>query len=502
MSSQTSSFFSKIRIGRKSAAILLTLILLAIIGGGLYYYKTVYLPAQTTTDEPAMQTAVVRQGDLVIYASGTGTLMAESEAAFGFKASGQVTRINVRVGEDVKAGQALAELENASALMAYQHAQGAVGELTSPSAVATARESVANAKDEVVTTREELQYLISPAVQVWEERLAEAESALTEAQAEATAHPSTEASQKVQELQDTVSLAKAHLEEANKNYSTYLKENFSEKETNPRTGEERIIYYVDEETGKRYTNIYAPSETEIEVAHAAYDLAKATLTEAEIYLAAINGEEIPENAASSSLIALENTQAELSNAQDELENIQLIAPIDGTVMSLDFNVGDYVSSNSTTVTIANLNQPSIEVFLDESDWVNIALDYEVEVTFDILPERTFSGKVIQVDPGLYTENNSSVVRAIVRLDPVDESFHLPLGTSASVDVIGGRAENAVLIPVEALHQAGDQYTVFVVENGELKLRVVEVGIQDLLYAEILSGLEPGEVVSTGITETE
>jgi hypothetical protein len=69
-------------------------------------------------------------------------------------------------------------------------------------------------------------------------------------------------------------------------------------------------------------------------------------------------------------------------------------------------------------------------------------------------------------------------------------------------VIGGRAENAILIPIEALHKAGDQYAVFVMKNGELKLRIIGVGIQNSLYAEITSGLEAGDVVTTGITETK
>jgi hypothetical protein len=44
----------------------------------------------------------------------------------------------------------------------------------------------------------------------------------------------------------------------------------------------------------------------------------------------------------------------------------------------------------------------------------------------------------------------------------------------------------------------DQYAVFVVQaNGELEMRVVEVGLMDYVYAEIRSGLQRGEVVSTG-----
>jgi RND family efflux transporter MFP subunit len=172
-------------------------------------------------------------------------------------------------------------------------------------------------------------------------------------------------------------------------------------------------------------------------------------------------------------------------------------------MSIDTSTGDTVSSGTTVITIDDLSRPYLEVYLDESDWSNIKVDDEVEVTFDILPDKTYTGTVTQVDPGLYTENNTSVVRALVKLGNIDiDNFNLPLGTTASVDVIGGRAQDAVLVPIEALHQAGDQYTVFVMENGKPRLRVIEIGIQDLLYAEVKSGLEPGDVVTTGITETQ
>jgi HlyD family secretion protein len=72
-----------------------------------------------------------------------------------------------------------------------------------------------------------------------------------------------------------------------------------------------------------------------------------------------------------------------------------------------------------------------------------------------------------------------------------------------VDVIGGEATDAILIPVEALHDAGNgQYAVFVMKNGEPRLQLVEIGIQDLTSVEITSGLNPGDVVTTGIAETQ
>ncbi len=81
--------------------ILLTLIL---VGGGYAYYKNVYLPAQTTSDSSELQTATVRSGDLVIYASGSGTLIANNEVDLAFRTGGQVTQVNVQVGDLVKAG--------------------------------------------------------------------------------------------------------------------------------------------------------------------------------------------------------------------------------------------------------------------------------------------------------------------------------------------------------------------------------------------------------------
>jgi multidrug efflux pump subunit AcrA (membrane-fusion protein) len=176
----------------------------------------------------------------------------------------------------------------------------------------------------------------------------------------------------------------------------------------------------------------------------------------------------------------------------------------GTILSIDANVGEQVGTGAI-ITLADLEQPVLEIYLDETDLDKVAVGYEVEVVFDAYPNATFTGQVVEVDPSLATVSNVRAVRALVALD--EDSFlkpqTLPVGLNASVDVIGGRTENAVLVPVEALRELGpDEYAVFVVEYGEPKLRVVQVGLTDFTSAEIISGLEAGEVVTTGIVETE
>ena len=96
------SFLKKMARLNKRNFWIIVLVLIAATGGGIYYYEQVYLPAQTSSTTATMQTATARKGDLVIYASGTGTLTALNQADLGFKTSGQVKEINVKVGDTVK----------------------------------------------------------------------------------------------------------------------------------------------------------------------------------------------------------------------------------------------------------------------------------------------------------------------------------------------------------------------------------------------------------------
>jgi len=475
----------------KRVWILITILAL-IIGGGYAYYTYQYQPAQETSDEPELQTATIRRGDIILYASGTGTLIPAAEAAFGFGSSGQVTEILAGIGDQVEAGQILARLDDTSAQNSLKSAQRDYLELTSQTSIVSAKQQVAELEDELTSARATLGWLVSPSVVTWEERVAEAETALQQAKDEGS-------SEKIAAAEQTLKLAQTNLTYAQNAYYNYLVENFAETETFGSRGSEYEVIVKDED-GNPVINY--PTELEITLARTNYELAKAQLQEARWYLSALQGEEIPVNATGSNLAKLEEARTKLENAQLDVESTQLIAPISGIVTSLDFSVGDNVNT-SAVVTIADLSTPYLEIFLDETDWDKITVGYAVEVTFDAVEEKIYTGTVAQVDPGLSTQQNTSYVRALVELDPQQAGLHLPIGAGAAVDVIGGRTENAILVPVDALRETSPgSYAVFVIENDTPKLRVVEIGLKDLFYAEVLSGLEPGDVVSTGLVETE
>ena len=470
--------------------------ILAIAGGAAYYYTSSAQASETTTETP-VQTATAFRGSIVLYANGTGTLAPANQVSFGFGTSGQITELNVKIGDAVEAGQVIGQMDNTDVLAEYKHAKRNLDDLTTPAAIAEARQAVAEADVDIYNAREELTYLISSDVYYWELRLATAEEALKTAQAEGGANPTAEQKKKIDDAAAALTRTQTNLQAAQLEYiNEYVPDTF----TYTVTDTEDID--GDKDTDETYKEVVAPSEAEIAAARATYELAIETKKEAQAYLDMLNGEALPENVPGSSLTSLVEAQTALQTAEENLNATQLVSPINGTVTDLTASVGDYVTASSI-ITVADLNQPyTIDAYFDAEDWSNVKVGYEAEIVFDILPDDIFTGKVTLVYPVLDTSSNSSLVHAIVRLNEVIDA-NLPSGTSAAVDVIGGKAEDAVLIPVEALHDIGDgEYTVFVMENGTPKLRVVEVGLQDITYAEIRSGIEVGEIVTTGMVETQ
>jgi HlyD family secretion protein len=491
----------------KAIRILVAIAVLAgLIAAGYFVYNR-YFSAQTTaTEESPLQTAKATRADLVLYADGTGTIIPQEESALGFNISGQVKEIDVKVGDTVEAGQVLAQLDDTEAQIQLAEAQNAMNTLTSAAAIATARQTLATAESDFAAARESLEYLISPEVLYWEEKVAERQQVLTDAQTAYQTDTSDAAKQKVTDAETSLAYAQHQLKYFQTAYEeTYIPKNFTQFKTmrTPRGTVTEVIKVEDETTGKMIDLVTPPTEGEIGMARAKYDLVKATIGEAQTYLDVLNGGEIPEGATGSNLLTYIETRDALETAQYILEATKLIAPFSGTVTALDMSVGDMVKGDSV-MTISNLDQPySLDAYLDAEDWGAIRVGYEVEVSFDILPEQVFAGVVINVYPTLDTSSaNKALVRITARLND-SMAYDLPAGAAASVDVIGGRAEDAVLVPVEALHEIGDgQYTIFVMQNGKLRLREVQVGLQDLTKAEIISGLNAGDIVTTGVVETK
>src|SRR5690349_3801273 len=163
-------------------SLLWSVIVLAIVlsGTGYYYYNKLQ---SSKTNVTPIATTTIGTGDIILSGTGPGTLIPGQEVSFGFKNSGKVSAVLVKVGDKVKAGQVLAQLENTTTQLQYNLAQANLTALSSPSAIAAAEQAVQDAKASLATAQDNLQFLIGPDVFVAEQQLADAQQGLEGAKA-------------------------------------------------------------------------------------------------------------------------------------------------------------------------------------------------------------------------------------------------------------------------------------------------------------------------------
>lgn len=100
----------------------LVVVIAALIAGGLYFYRSQTTLAQEPTETP-LQTTTVRRGDLVVSATGAGTVIPASEVSLGFDSGGLLVEIPVQVGDRVQAGDVLARVDDTSARSQVKQAE-------------------------------------------------------------------------------------------------------------------------------------------------------------------------------------------------------------------------------------------------------------------------------------------------------------------------------------------------------------------------------------------
>ena len=421
-------------------------------------------------------TSVVR-GSLTLSTTGTGTLVAGDTMDLSFATSGTVAEINVKVGDVVSEGDVLAVLDDLDLLQVeidskqldLTEAQKTVQDLYDNSAInlAEAQLALAQAKGAYVDTEKNIVY------------------------ADAGRCPQETTEQYYYEYlyaQRDVNEWESYL---NSGTSGYGEDYILTKLTPLR--ETRDDAYLNWQYCQSFTELEAEtSQAAAELAEAELELAQAEYDD----LLAVSGLDPDELAMAEA--ELTNAQLQLLIAENALAGATIIAPMDGTVMEIAGDVGD-IADTSTFITLADMERPNLEIYIDETDMNLIQTGNKVTVVFDAIPDRIFEGIVTQVEPMLVTVSNYDVVQGLVNLNDTQTSAgrSLLLGMGAEVELVAGEAENVLLVAVDALFDLeGNQATVYVENaNGSFTSRSIEIGLMDYYQAEVISGLKQGEIVS-------
>lgn len=193
-------------------------------------------------------------------------------------------------------------------------------------------------------------------------------------------------------------------------------------------------------------------------------------------------------AASESALALSREQAGWA---------ELRAPQAGVVSNLAHRAGDTVREGDDILTILDLQPAYVRVGVDERDFGRIALGQEVRMVFDAYPDRIVTGRVWRILPTVDRLTKSADV--LVEL-PVERP-PLQLDLTATVNVVTGVIDDAVVVPREALTGTGSERQVMLAERSRAVLRAVKVGVCDPRGCQVTEGLAQGEKVISPLPAT-
>ena len=213
------------------------------------------------------------------------------------------------------------------------------------------------------------------------------------------------------------------------------------------------------------------------------------------------------------LAGYDNQQNAIRQAQSSLESARLsyqmassivYAPISGTVSAISLFPGMILNPTSDSANSTNASNkiaivktgatPAVTVNLTEIDVPKVKVGNKAMVSFDALPDKTFSGKVIAIDTAGSISSGVANYPVTIQLDSGTEDILSNM--SATVSIITNFKGDVIYIPVSALKTNSGTNTVQIMENKTPKLVTVEVGLRSDTSVEIISGINEGDEVIT------
>ncbi|MCM2358788.1 MAG: efflux RND transporter periplasmic adaptor subunit [Geobacteraceae bacterium] len=198
---------------------------------------------------------------------------------------------------------------------------------------------------------------------------------------------------------------------------------------------------------------------------------------------------------------IEAARAQIRVAEEELRQARarqakgaVVSPIDGVVALREVNVGDLASDAAAARPIFRIVDNrllNLTVTVSSADSARVRVGQPLEFTVDSLPGKTFTGRVMYINPELSAADRSLKVIAEVRND----GELLKGGLFAKGRIVAGRRGGVLQLPRSALSgwdMAARKASVFVVEGDAARLRQVETGAVAGELVEIAAGLKAGE----------
>jgi HlyD family secretion protein len=158
--------------------------------------------------------------------------------------------------------------------------------------------------------------------------------------------------------------------------------------------------------------------------------------------------------------AVIRAQSDLENARDRMTDTKLSAPLAGTIITKNVELGTVISSPTTDVgggtvlfKMANLDTVQIRALVDETDIGKVSPGLLSTITVDAYPNRPFEGSVLKIEPQATVQQNVTMFNVLVRIP--NPNHLLKPGMNTEVEIHVGRRDNVLAVPNAALRTQRD-----------------------------------------------
>lgn len=188
-----------------------------------------------------------------------------------------------------------------------------------------------------------------------------------------------------------------------------------------------------------------------------------------------------------------SAQAAYDAAEDALSKSTVRAPFDGVVYSVPVKEGAFVQAGDLLLQEADLSHVRVRAFVDEPDVGRLQVGQKVEIIWDAIPGRVWTGSVDTLPSTVKMHLNRNVGEATCLID--NQDLRLLPNINVGVTIVVAEHKDVLTLQRDALRMDESKSYVFKIVDSHVKRENVEFSLQNLTRVEITSGLSAGDTVA-------
>lgn len=422
----------------------------------------------------------VSKGTILQEVSETGSVRATQNISLGFKLAGKIANIKVDVGDNVKRGDVLVELDSSQILAQLQSAEAALNYTTNQydSGVAVAKDNLQSAYNSASNVLNDAYTKIyntyNAVVSVKNDYFS-----LMDQEGIKVSEAKNDINKNMQDVRNFLD-NNGDIDSIISQMLTILGNVYNDLK----------IIRDQCELGVYYSKVSSTDKTSLDTQKTNINTALTSLTTSQ---ASISSYKIALQKSKDSTV--EQAKADIDALQSQLNDNYLISPIDGIITEVNVKRGEVASTVKSAISLLSLEPFQIKAYIYEQDIINVKVGNDVKINLVAFPKKIFVGKILSINPAETIVDN--VVYYEVAINFSNQPEGIRSGMTADVTIETDKKEDVLRIPKNAIMQIDGIETVQVVRDNKPVEQTITTGLEGNDYYEVVSGLSGDDQIIVG-----